>query len=403
MAREINTSINSWDEAALVAGNYLGVSAGVYRVLVVLADTLYCSDEHLAAGQEGELRQVHGRAAGGPHGARVHGGGVRGVRGVRGHGRGVEQPQQRAEVQLAQARVHHGHRVGHVRHGGHVRHVRHRGHVGEVRHGGHGAGDEAGEDSVRHGLGDGGGGGGGARAVRSLGAGGGRLGLLGGDHGLGLVRNFSCRGGGGSSRGRGEGREGGAGGRVEGDGHGPLLAVVGDLGLEAVLRVRGVGHGAHAAVRVRHAVAAGHHVALAALLARLGVAGHEVRHRVAEVVVGGDQLLLQHHGGGGGGHHAHALHGGGGGGHGDGGVAEVVGGEGGGPEHGGGGVAHVCHVAGGRVRHAGHVGGGGGGGHHGAEGGGGAEVGQGADQGDTRRHAVREQRPAQGQGTILRL
>ena len=81
MARDINTSINSWDEAALVAGNYLGVSAGVYRVLVVLADTLFCSDEHLAAGQEGELRQVHGRAAGGPHGARVHGGGVRGVRG----------------------------------------------------------------------------------------------------------------------------------------------------------------------------------------------------------------------------------------------------------------------------------------------------------------------------------
>ena len=33
------------------------------------------------------------------------------------------------------------------------------------------------------------------------------------------------------------------------------------------------------------------------------------------------------------------------------------------------------------------------------EGGGGAEVGQGADQGDTRRHAVREQRPAQGQAS----
>ena len=99
---------------------------------------------------------------------------------------------------------------------------------------------------------------------------------------------------------------------MEGDGDRPLLPVIGHLGLEPVHRVRGVGHRPDPAVRVGHAVAAGHLVTVSGLLPGLGVPRHEVRHGVAKVVVGGDGVFGLSDDDGGGhspGHHHGVTHG----------------------------------------------------------------------------------------------
>ena len=86
----------------------------------------------------------------------------------------------------------------------------------------------------------------------------------------------------------------GHGGGVDGNGRGPVLAVVGDLCLEAVDLVGGVLDNADTAVGIQDRVGAGDQITVAGLLAGLGVAGDGIAHAVPKVVggVGGNLFLL---------------------------------------------------------------------------------------------------------------